>query len=67
MDYTKLMEAVGVQPAVTHNCPECHGPAKCDIMRGESVCWCFNVQSQARTLENYDVCMCKKCLTTYTI
>lgn len=61
MDYKALMKAVGVSPAVTHNCPKCQGPAKCEIMQGKNSCWCFHVQSKG--LEMDDVCMCKSCLT----
>lgn len=61
MDYKNLMKAVGVQPTVTHNCPKCTGPVRCDIERGLNTCWCFNVQ--AKGLEMNEACMCKSCLT----
>lgn len=61
MDYVQLMKAVACNPIVTNNCPECNAPVRCDIMAGESECWCFNVQAKA--LEMNDVCLCKKCLT----
>lgn len=61
MDYTELMSKVGVASNVTHSCPKCTGPVRCDIMLGKPTCWCFNVQSKG--LELNDTCMCKKCLT----
>lgn len=60
MDYVELMEKVGVQSTVTHSCPKCEHPVRCDIMLGKQACWCFNVQSKG--LEMNDICMCKNCL-----
>ena len=60
MDYKELMEKVGCQSSVTHSCPKCENPVRCDISLGKNTCWCFNVQSKG--LELNDVCMCKNCL-----
>jgi len=56
MDYVNLMEKVGTQSNVTHSCPRCQQPVRCDISQGKNTCWCFNVQSKG--LEMNDVCMC---------
>lgn len=67
MDYVELMEAVGCMPIATHNCPRCEKASRCDIMRGENRCWCFDVKNQVRDLYVYDeLCLCKKCLTEHT-
>ena len=60
MDYVELMEKVGTQSNVSHSCPRCENPVRCDISLGKNTCWCFNVQSKG--LELNDVCMCKNCL-----
>lgn len=60
-DYVDLMGKVGCTPAVTHSCPKCTHPVRCDISQGKNTCWCFNVQSKG--LEMNDICMCKSCLT----
>lgn len=66
MDYVELMEAVGCPPFATHECPSCERAVRCDIVRGGSHCWCFDVKSQLRDLEMYEACLCKKCLTEHT-
>jgi hypothetical protein len=60
MDYKELMKSVGVQSCVTHSCPRCQSPVRCDISLGKNDCWCFSVQSKG--LDMNDVCMCKTCL-----
>lgn len=60
MDYIELMRKVDVQTNVTHSCPKCENPVRCDISLGKSTCWCFSVQS--KELEMNDICMCRKCL-----
>lgn len=62
VDYVDLMVKVGCTPAVTHSCPKCENPVRCDISQGKNTCWCFNVQSKG--LELNDICMCKNCLTS---
>lgn len=49
------------KPAVTHNCPQCGAPVRCDVARGARECWCFNLQ--AKEQEHGDVCSCRACLT----
>lgn len=46
---------------VTHSCPNCEGPVRCDIQQGKSTCWCFGLQ--AKEVEWGDTCMCRQCLT----
>lgn len=63
MDYKELMKSVGVQSNVTHSCPKCDNPVKCEIYQGKNTCWCFEIQSKG--LEMNDLCMCKSCLKSY--
>lgn len=48
---------------VTHSCPECQGPVRCDVEQGKSVCWCFSVRPQQREVDWGGQCLCQSCLT----
>lgn len=60
MDFKELLSKIGASPVVTHSCPKCEHPVRCDISLGKTTCWCFSVQSKG--LEMNDLCMCKSCL-----
>ena len=59
-DRMHQLKSLQDKATVTHSCPSCGGPVRCDIAKGKGVCWCFSVQ--AKSLEWNDVCLCKKCL-----
>lgn len=48
---------------ITHACPECKTPVKCDVAQGKSVCWCFTVKRQEREVDWGGQCLCTNCLT----
>lgn len=47
---------------VTHSCPECSAPVRCEVALGKSSCWCFSVSPQLREVEWDGLCMCASCL-----
>lgn len=55
----KLM--AGLPRPITHSCPTCSAPVRCDVELGKSTCWCFGLQ--AKEVEHGDVCLCSSCLT----
>lgn len=59
MDMKRKIEACS---PVTHSCPECAAPVKCEITLGKSNCWCFTVATQIREVEWEGLCMCPTCL-----
>lgn len=55
-----LLRGLAGNSPVTHNCPNCSAPVRCDVARGKSHCWCFGIQ--AKEQEHGDVCICAACL-----
>ena len=62
MSHRDLQRKLEVTKAVTHSCPGCTGPVKCDISQGKSNCWCFHVKPQQREHDFGDLCLCPTCL-----
>lgn len=56
----RALRGLSERQPVTHSCPACSGPVRCDIEQGKSTCWCFSVQ--AKEVEWGDKCLCKTCL-----
>lgn len=61
-DRMEVMKRVESQ-ASTHKCPECQSNTYCSMEDGKSgsLCWCMNVQPNKSF--DYDVCVCKNCLS----
>ncbi|WP_429560781.1 cysteine-rich CWC family protein [Pseudomonas laurylsulfatiphila] len=59
-----FMELAPTLPSlITHKCPTCEVPVKCEIAQGKSTCWCFTVKPQEREVDWGGQCLCTGCLT----
>ncbi|WP_373323098.1 cysteine-rich CWC family protein [Pseudomonas brenneri] len=48
---------------ITHSCPSCETPVKCEIEQGKTTCWCFHVKRQEKEVDWGGKCLCTGCLT----
>ena len=64
MDHRELQRKLESSRTVSHSCPGCNAPVKCDISLGKSTCWCFNVKPQQREVDWNGQCYCATCLRT---
>jgi len=62
MSHRALQRQLESSKPVTHTCPNCKAPVKCDVEQGKSVCWCFSVKPQQREVDWDGLCLCKACL-----
>ncbi|WP_394145583.1 DUF1289 domain-containing protein [Vibrio atypicus] len=52
----------------SHLCPSCNETAVCDISQGKETCWCFSLdQRDTSSIQQADLCLCRKCLTQLPI
>ncbi|WP_102564494.1 cysteine-rich CWC family protein [Vibrio sp. 10N.286.49.B3] len=51
----------------THQCPQCHSNAQCDISAGKETCWCFELDKRSTEdlpadIKQANLCLCRSCL-----
>jgi len=63
-DRMKIMKQLQEQNPKSY-CPECGIPNKCAMEAGKSAstCWCMTLDVSVNPNSQYDVCLCKRCLT----
>lgn len=63
MGHRELQQKLAASRSVTHSCPGCNAPVRCEIEQGKNTCWCFTVHNQRPEVDWDSQCLCQHCLT----